>query len=266
MPKLPSNLTYNDLNGLEAKEAILDWVRQLLDSRPELQSHLTLPNADIKIALNIGIDMYVGGSVPVASPPETLTILGGTSLRNEISGSNSNRAPGLEESLSTQNISLGARINAAPIPGGDPPDKVRERHGLPVTRPGYGPRETGSHLFLSDIVEETSKTSPSGGREGVVADGYLFSSEPAGPAAPAPLSQHIPVGSGAIDIDLKGDGIAHAGITVSAGSHRASVKDQGDQKGAAYGSVNGVMDAGPAGLMTGRNNRSRLGFGNNNRG
>ena len=268
MARLPSQLTYNDLNGAEAVESIMDWVRQLLLSDPLMQPHLTLPMADIRIGLKIDIDMYVGGSVPVNAPPEQRSICGAVTLTNGLTN-------GLErldhEIAQHRSVDLTARVNAAPIPGGQPPDAIRESHGLPVPRPGYGPRDTGSHLFLADIVEEHDrKLSLTGGREGIVADGYTFASDP---ASASPTEQTIDLANGAIEIDMAGRGIAHAGMVVKDDSHRKSVKQFGDQRGDRYSSVNGVYDPGPAGLMNNRgggglgtDGRQRLQFGNNNRG
>src|SRR5271169_6852473 len=175
MPRLPSQLTYNDLNGAEATDAILDWVRQLLASQPLLQPHLTLPMADISISLHISIDMYVGGTVPVSSPPDTLSIDGSLKLSNQLSDTHP-----IIGALEHEERVLSARVNAAPIPGGQPPDQIRERHGLPVSRPGYGPRDTGSHLFLADIAEQTDASQTRASlpveeasanvRQGIVAD------------------------------------------------------------------------------------------------
>lgn len=261
----PSQLTYNDLNGSEAKEILIDWFRQLLSSQPVFQSHLTLPNADITLDLSVGIDMHIGGTVPVASPPEHLDIPG--------------------------RVSLSTRINAAPLPGGRPPDQIRDQHGLPTTKPGYGPRETGSHLFLSDIAQATedrqsaqsglagqtgltiedSSSSPSQIRRGIVADGYTFSPEM--PAAQV-IEQSIPLADGSIDIDLSGSGRMRQGdIVVTGPTHRASLKTEGDRKGSKYGSVSATYDAGPAGLASsqsrgglGGDGRPRLSFGNSHRG
>jgi len=261
--RLPSELTYNDLNGTEAREILVDWFRQLLASQPLLQPHLTLPMAKITLDIGVAIDMYIGGTVPVASPPERVDITGAVTLSN-------NLGPNVRTGDATFHVKPSERstehlstvVNAAPIPGGQPPDQIREAHDLPIPRPGYGPREIGAHLFLADVVDKTVERAenpkPAPGRQGIVADGYVFSSEP----MPAPtIRQEIL--DGAIQIDLKGDGIQHAGTHVSAGTHRKSVKDFGDGKGAAYGSINGVIDHGPAGLMTGKFNRTKLGFGNN---
>jgi hypothetical protein len=260
--RLPSNLTYNDLNGEEVRQILTDWFQQLLAAQPNLQRHLTLPNAKIGLEVAITVDMYIGGSVPVASDPEQLLIRGGVELTNNV-----NAAP------ATQTFST--TINAAPIPGGNPPDQLREQHGLPTPTPGYGDRATGSHLFLGDVnvpPQQPFKTPQppvaSGGRAGIVADGYIFSDES---VVSGTLEQSIAVDKGRIEVDLTGQGrMKQGGMVVTAGTHRASSKESGDQKGAEYGSVSGTYDAGPAGLSSHRSGgglysdgRSRIRFGNN---
>jgi hypothetical protein len=276
--RLPSQLTYNDLNGHEAVEILTDWFRQLLATRPELQPHLTLPNARIGLTIGVAIDMFVGGTVPVASPPEKLEFGGQVVLDNRAPDGQSGSSAHVEADLSQI-------INAAPVAGGKPPDQVREDHGLPVPKPGYGPRETGSHLFIADVIEQSERVradarvreredNPAGGREGIVAEGYQFSGEPASASvsanAPSGVEQVIPLGRGKIEIDLTGEGkMRQGGQTFTAGTHAASKKVLGDQAGAEYGSVSGTYDAGPAGLARpGRggglysDGRSRISFGN----
>jgi hypothetical protein len=275
-PVLPSQLTYNDLNGAEATEVLVDWFRQLLKSNPQMQPHLTLPMARFTLDINVGIDMYIGGSVPVESPPEHMDIAGSVSLDNKVAGAGSVLyrdilTPGRQMEHTEQRLST--VVNAAPIPGGQPPDAVRESHDLPVPRPGYGSRDTGSHMFLADIVDVPSDAS--GGRRGEVAPGYTFSEQVVTPSHPVhALDQHIPVDKGEIHIDLTGDGIVHeSGMRVKERAHVSSVKEAGDERGKPYSSVNGVYDPGPAGLMTrrggsglGTDGRSRISFGNSNRG
>lgn len=274
-------MTYNDLNGAEAKEILMDWFKQLLDSRPELQRHLTLPNADITLNVNIGVDMYIGGTVPVESAPDHLDMNGSVVLVNTrrdatVDGGSGVTAErrGAQPASQHKQIDLSTRVNAAPIPGGSPPDQIREQHDLPISRPAYGPRETGSHLFLADIPDD----SETGGREGIVAPGYVFAREPVTPVTVRDETdslQVIPVDRGAIQVETGSRGIDHAGVHVSAGTHYSSVKEQGDQAGKPYSSVNGVYDAGPAGLMRHQSSggagmygdgRSRISFGNNQRG
>jgi hypothetical protein len=289
MPRLPSQLTYNDLNGQEATDILADWFRQLVRSHPQFQPHLTLPMAKITLSIDIQVDMYIGGTVPVSSPPETLDIRGGVTLDNRLSaapafdGARSRQASGLDATSTLSGlfgpagsgpVHLSAVVNAAPEPGGVPPDQIREQHGLPIPRPAYGPRETGSHLFLSDVLAETEKSmqsalSASGGRQGEVAPGYVFSSEPVHKTVEV-LDQTIDLGGGEIQIDLAGKGIHHAGMLVKDDTHRKSVKAFGDKAGDRYSSVNGVYDAGPAGLMNNRgggglgsDGRQKISFGNN---
>lgn len=281
MPKLPANLTYNDLNGLEVREILVDWFRQLLESQPALQPHLTLPNAKINLEIDVTVEMFVGGTVPVTSEPEQLVIRGGMELTNN---TNHHEWTPEEKIRAAQPFNRSTIINAAPVPGGEPPDQIRDKHSLPIPTPGYGPRETGSHLFIGDLnippqvpnkMPEPPVQSNSGGREGIVAEGYTFASEPAPTGKQVSVSgaieQSIPVDNGAIEIDLTGQGrMRQGGIIVTAGTHRASAKDMGDRKGAEYGSVSGTYDVGPAGLQNSgrggglyRDGRSRISFGNN---
>lgn len=267
LPRLPSQLTYNDLNGAEATEILVDWFRQLLKSNALMQPHLTLPMAKIALGVSVGIDMYTGGSVPCDAPPDHIDIGGTVDLDNRIGVS---VAPHTQNSRHTEQ-KLSTVINAAPVPGGRPPDELRAIHGLPVPGPGYGPRETGSHLFLADVPDI------SGGRRGEVAEGYRFSEQAVTPSAPGhSLDQHIPLDRGEIHIDLAGSGIRHeSGMLVKERTHISSVKEAGDERGKPYSSVNGVYDAGPAGLMSksrqggaglGGDGRSRISFGNSHRG
>ena len=288
--RLPASLTYNDLNGDEAVEILCDWFRQLLKGHPLMQPHLTLPMAVLDLRVSVGVDMYVGGTVPVASPPEHLDISGGVKLTNEIpvaARGTSSFDRQVVEARHTEH-DFAATVNAAPMPGGLPPDQVREQHGLPVPRPGYGSRDTGSHLFLADIPDvdadvaaeakrvftvtpATAAPDSTGGRRGDVAEGYVFSTET---VDHTPAHQHIAVDNGSIEVRMDGQAVQHAGISVSAGTHVSSKKELGDQKGHAYESVNGVLDAGPRGLMRpGRgagglytDGRPRLSFGNGHRG
>ena len=284
--RLPASLTYNDLTGREATEILVDWFRQLLKGHYLMQPHLTLPMAVLDLQVKVGVDMYVGGTVPVASPPDHIDITGGVKLTNEIPFGGGVTASNDREVVVASHTEhdFAATVNAAPVPGGLPPDQIREQHGLPVPRPGYGSRDTGSHLFLADIPDVdadvqaeakrvfTAQPQPdsTGGRRGDVAEGYVFSSEPVTHAG----HQTIPVDNGRIEVRMDGEPVHAAGISVSAGTHVSSKRELGDQKGAPYESVNGVMDAGPRGLMRpGRgagglytDGRPRLSFGNGHRG
>jgi hypothetical protein len=272
MARLPSNQTYNDLTGTEAVDILTDWFRHLLMQQVWAQPHITLPMAKLTLDCHVAVDMYPGGTVPVASPPEKLDIAGAFTLENRAGeGRNIGNEIPFDPATMVRDGSavywrnaktetdLRAVVNAAPIPGGTPPDQIREQHGLPVPTPGYGPRDTGSHLFLCDVMAETE-------RKGTPAEGYTFAQE----APPPPINvsgQEIPVDRGAITIRADGEALRHdSGMQVTAGTHYASVKTAGDQAGKPYGSTNAVLDAGPAGLMQGHMNRSKFSFGNTNRG
>lgn len=290
--RLPASLTYNDLNGDEAVEILTDWFRQLLRGHYLMQPHLTLPMAVLDLRVQVGVDMYVGGSVPVAATPDHIDITGGVRLTNEIpddgraaATASNDRKVVVASNIQHTEHDFSASVNAAPVPGGLPPDQVREQHGLPVPRPGYGSRDTGSHLFLADIPDvdrdvaaeakrvftatpATATPATTGGRRGDVAEGYVFSSEPVTHVNHV----EIPVDGGSIEVRLDGQPVQHAGISVSAGTHVSSKKELGDRKGKPYESVNGVYDAGPAGLMRKgpgplySDGRTKIGFGNGHRG
>jgi len=292
MPRLPSRLTYNDLNGREATEALCDWFRQLLSTHPQLQPHLTLPNAKIALSVEVAIDMYVGGTVPVASPPEHVSLSGNVTMDNDVAPAGLGLTAGLTAARTTQGAVRASApdavlyehtetgvyehtpqsfdkevtriseerfshvINAAPVAGGKPPDEIREQHELPIPRPGYGPRDTGSHLFLADVIDATERK-----REGIVDPSYRFADE-----SPIQITEQvIPIADGSIDIDLSGAGRMRQGDTVVTGPvHRASEKKFGDARGSKYGSVAATYDLGPAGLdRPGGGSRPKLGFGNN---
>jgi len=278
MARQPSLVTYNDLNGEEVREILVDWFRQLLSSQPVMQKHLTLPMAKIDLKVTVDVAMFHGGTVPVASPPEVMSILGDVSVQNAIAAQQ-------------PHVELAAVVNAAPIPGGQPPDQIRSQHDLPIARPGYGDRSIGGHVQVADIVdivestvEETNRrreaagvrlpqpangddataalTVDSSGRRGCVAEGYIFAGPP---PVNGTVEQEIPVDNGAIDIDLTGQGrMKQGGMTVTAGTHTASKSKFGDRAGEKYGSVAATYDLGPAGLATnGGGSRTKLGFGNN---
>jgi hypothetical protein len=256
--RLPSNLTYNDLNGLETREILSNWFMQFLASQPALQAHLTLPNARINLEVAINVELFVGGTVPIESPPEQLLMRGNVGIVN----SSLHDAP--PDPQFKFPASMQTTINVAPVAGGNPPDQVREQHGLPIPTPGYGSRETGSHLFVGDINSpqqapyKVPEPPINGGRVGIVSEGYKFSDEV---VVAGSTEQSINVDKGRIEIDLTGQGKMR---------HVASVKEAGDQKGSEYGSVSGTYDAGPAGLASHRgggglysDGRSRIRFGNN---
>jgi len=129
-------LTYNELDGLECREILENRVTQCFDKVPYFKKHLTLPR--VKLTLKVTIEVYAE-----QPNPEKLEI--GDSLTVQVDG------PRLMETLTMETVDA-----AAPIPGGHPPDQLREMHGLPVSRPERGPRETGGHIVLADQIPEKS--------------------------------------------------------------------------------------------------------------
>ena len=290
-PKLPNTLTYNDLNGIEAEEILVQWFRQLLCRHPQFQPHLTLPMCRMSLDVKVTVEMFVGGTVPVESPPETFEIGGHAVLNNEWSGRDTSvhNAKPSDFSNPVTYEPLTAVVNASPTPGGSVPDAIRQQHDMPIPAPGYGDRTIGGHLFMGDVVSATEhRMSPDSNRgearqpqgwvadleykpsthdaatqarQGTVADGYVFAADV---ETKSPTSQRIAIDRGAVDIDLSGQGDLHQGSQhFSAGSHIASKDKFGDQKGTSYGSVTGTYDPGPAGLARpSGGNRSRLEFGN----
>lgn len=303
----PSKLTYNDLNGREAYDILMEEFGRLLRSHPLFsQQHLTLPNVRLTLDVKVGIDMHIGGTVPVESAPVHEELTGRLVFEHELSEAMAALADETSLRLAAEQAEAESErkhlyqseVNAAPVPGGKPPDQIRALYGLPVPKPGYGPRDTGSHLFLADVLtgapeprretgtdpivnpsDEQRRTSvvppfdpATGGRRGEVAQGYQFSSEVVNVS---PTEQHMPADNGEIAVEFTGRGIQHeSGMTVRASTHKASVKVQGDEKGKPYGGVNGVYDPGPRGLMNpnrggggyGTDGRPRMSFGNDHRG
>jgi hypothetical protein len=298
MAKIPSQLTYNDLNGQEAFEILVDWFRNLLAAHPQFQPHLTLPMARITLDVAVQVDMFIGGSVPVAAPPETLQIASTVALSNNVK-------------------KFRTVVNAAPVPGGVSPDQIRAQHNLPVSRPGFGDRDTGSHLFLADVpqkfpdspplppvselselhsdqqnqqserksefvraeserhseqlsehlemvLEETERPAPPpSSNTGTLPAQYVF----AGPPHPAVGSvengrQSLDTMGLHVDIALDGRPIRHeSGMITADHRHVASQEKAGDRKGRTYGSVAGVYDPGPIGLIDGHSGGAVYGDG-----
>lgn len=128
---LPSILTFNELNGEEVRQVIENRFRQFLDAVPYFQRHLTLPR--VRIAIDMRLEQWAD-----QPHPETVRLKDGFDVVVPFE-----EAPdGVVEAESVD--------AAAPIPGGHPPDQIREMHGLPVSRPGPGDRATGSHISTSD--------------------------------------------------------------------------------------------------------------------
>jgi hypothetical protein len=126
------------LDGLECREILKKRCIECLDQVAYFQKHLTLPR--VKMTLKVTLEIY-------AEQPNPEKILIGDSYIVAVEG------PRLVDTLTMETVDA-----AAPIPGGHPPDQLREMHGLPVSRPERGPREVGGHIVLADQIPHEEKT------------------------------------------------------------------------------------------------------------
>ena len=132
MPQ-PSVLTYNELDGEEIRRILENRFQQTMDGIPYLQRHITLPR--MRMTLNIKIEIW-------ADQPQPETIRLGDSVTVEY-------VPIDKPDVTFEAESVDS---TAPIPGGMPPDALREAHGLPIVQPGPGERAIGAHMQIVDNV------------------------------------------------------------------------------------------------------------------
>ncbi len=121
---LSAEQVYNDLNGSDCKEILLVRFADLLNQVREFQPHLTLPR--VRMSLSIHLEVF-------GRTPPSLDITDDLVIRM--------RDPGLiGEELTHTEVELDAEINSdTTTPGGQPPDQIREEHGLPIMTPTKGP-------------------------------------------------------------------------------------------------------------------------------
>jgi len=124
-------LTYNELDGLEGRQVLENRYRQILDGVPYFQKHITLPR--VRITLQVKLEIW-------ADQPKPELI-----LLNDRFDVVVETEPQPVEIITAESVDT-----AAPVPGGHPPDQIREMHGLPISQPQYGPREIGGHVYISD--------------------------------------------------------------------------------------------------------------------
>ena len=131
---LPSMLTYNELDGSEVAQIIQNRFEQFLASVPHFQPHITLPR--VRITVNVKLEVWADQPAPESIPlSDKFDVV-------------VERAPEIE-------IIEGEAVDSsAPIAGGQPADRIRELHGLPVTQPAHGPRNIGGQMQISDQVLE----------------------------------------------------------------------------------------------------------------
>jgi len=124
-------VTYNELDGTEVAEVIRDRFNQFLGTVPHFQKHITLPR--VRLTWNAKLELYADQPTPdVISLGDRFEVL-----------VESEHEP--VEVFTAESVDT-----AAPVPGGHPPDEIREMHNLPITEPVRGPREIGGQLYISD--------------------------------------------------------------------------------------------------------------------
>lgn len=127
---LPSVLTFNELNGEEVKTVLENRFEQVMRQVPYFQRHLTFPR--VRMTLSVKLEIWAE-----QLQPETVS-LGNTLMVV------------YEPELQPETLEYEAVDSTAPVPGGHPPDQVREMHGLPISAPGPGPRDVGGHIATVD--------------------------------------------------------------------------------------------------------------------
>lgn len=129
MPQ-PSMVTYNELDGTEVAGVLRNRFEDFLRGVPYFQKHLTLPR--VRISFNVRLEVW-------ADQPQPEIIPLGDSLEVII-----------EHEAKPEVIEAESSDSSAPMPGGHPPDQIREMHGLPITEPVRGNREIGGQLTIAD--------------------------------------------------------------------------------------------------------------------
>lgn len=124
---LSAEQVYDELNGAEVKEILLQRVKDLLDTVPDFQRHLTLPR--VRMQLNIHLDIF-GRRNPALDLLNDFTI----STR----GVDESKIELAKELVAEDTLSADTGI---PVPGtpfdgaGAPPDEIRELHQIPTMEP-----------------------------------------------------------------------------------------------------------------------------------
>jgi hypothetical protein len=134
---MPSILTFNELDGLEVREILENRIEQIFNGIPQFQKHMTLPR--VKMTLDVTLEIY-------ADQPHPDTIQIGDRLTVVVE---------TPEVISAKSID-----SAAPGPGGHPPDKLREMHGLPISKPDKGEKNIGAQIAYADVEMQSEERRP----------------------------------------------------------------------------------------------------------
>jgi len=128
-------MVYNDLNGEEIKQILEVRFSQLLDEVTYLQRHITLPR--VKMTLSVQLDIYA------ESPnPERQLITHSLEVIDE------NYTPTPADNKGYKSVDLRSSIDSSPK--GQPPDQIREEHGVPIPYPSVTLDSRGRKIAIED--------------------------------------------------------------------------------------------------------------------
>lgn len=123
---LSSEQIYDELDGAEVKEILVTRLREMLNSVPDFQPHLTLPRVHMKLSVHLDIfgrrvpslDLVNDLTLTTKRPVEQMTLAKELVAEDEVSAD------------------TGVPVPNTPFDGaGQPPDQVREEHGLRTLEP-----------------------------------------------------------------------------------------------------------------------------------
>lgn len=117
---------YNDLNGAEAKEILIQRFAARLNEVALLQRHLTLPR--VRMKLSVSLELYAD-----QASPEPHIIEDDFTIRTESDSRPSLTLPAPRAEAIPRTEEFEDIIDSSP--SGDPPDRIREESGLPIPTP-----------------------------------------------------------------------------------------------------------------------------------
>ena len=123
-PPLSAEVVYNHLTGEEVKQILCGRFLDILERIPELsQSHITLPRVRMELSVRLEIQ---GRTPPKVSTTDDLVVR----MRD---------MPPATEISAVKQRDEEVVVSANDVDGGDPPDKIRDEHSLPVNVPTRTP-------------------------------------------------------------------------------------------------------------------------------
>ena len=135
MARRPSLICYNDLNGAEMRDILVERFIAVLDEVPYFQKHLTLPRVKAVIKVELTCEAEDPNAVPNITLDETVEV------RLPTAGTVGNVI---------QSFDLSSVVDSSPK--GTPPDNVRLEHGIEPTQPSQTFDSRGQKLAIADVV------------------------------------------------------------------------------------------------------------------